>query len=337
MRPQKISGLSVLLLLGLALAGCAKRAPAPTPGSPPAPFKLTVQLDWVAEPEHGAFYTAEALGYFQAEGLDVTLLQGGPNVYVQAKVATGQVQLGQGDSTNSMLAIQAGAPLVNIAAIFQHDPSVLMMQVACPVNTWKDLGGRSIMARPEWAFLPYLRKKYGITFQVIPQNFDLGRLATDPNFIQQGYYIAEPFFLREKGIQLKFLHVWDTGFDAYSTLLTSRKFAAAHPAQLRAFLRALHRGWQTYLEKDGGPAHAIMLRINPKVSREYLDWSRQQIIDAHLAKDRAGDYLAIAPARFQREIGQLEDLGILTPGAVTVAQAMDGSFLTSPAGPPGSP
>jgi NitT/TauT family transport system substrate-binding protein len=328
--------LGLALALG-ALAGCAKQAPAPAPGSPPAPFKLTVQLDWVAEPEHGAFYTAEALGYFKAEGLDVTLLQGGPNAYVQAKVATGQVQLGQGDSTNSMLAIQAGAPLVNVAAIFQHDPSVLMMQVACPVNTWKDLNGRSIMARPEWAFLPYLRQKYGIKFQVIPQNFDLGRLATDPTFIQQGYYIAEPFFLQEKGIKLKFLHVSDTGFDAYSTLLTSRKFAAAHPAELRAFLRALHRGWQYYLEKDGGPAHAIMLRINPKVSREYLDWSRQQIIDAHLAKDTRGDYLAIAPARFQREIGQLEALGILTQGAVTVEKAMDGSFLTSPAGPPGLP
>ncbi|HVW20103.1 MAG TPA: ABC transporter substrate-binding protein [Opitutaceae bacterium] len=292
-----------------------------------APPKLTVQLDWVAEPEHGAFYTAEALGYFKQEGLDVTLLQGGPNTYVQAKVATGQVQLGQDDSTNSLLAIQAGAPLVNVAAIFQHDPSVLMMQERNPVSDWKDLEGKTIMARPEWAFLPYLRDKYRLQFKVIPQNFDLGRLAVDPRFIQQGYYIAEPYFLEQKGIHLKFLKCWDSGFDAYTTLITSRKFAQAHGGELRAFLRALQRGWKTYLEGDPGPAHAIMLKINPKVTAGYLDWSRRQIIRANLARDEEGRYLTLAARRFRREISQLEQLKILQPGKVTVEAAMDASFL----------
>src|SRR5690606_29990465 len=32
------------------------------------PFKITVQLDWVAEPEHGGFYQAQARGYFREEG-----------------------------------------------------------------------------------------------------------------------------------------------------------------------------------------------------------------------------------------------------------------------------
>lgn len=291
------------------------------------PFKLTVQLDWVAEPEHGAFYTAQAMGYFKQEGLDVTLLQGGPNSYVQVKVATGQVQLGQDDSTNALLAIQAGAPLLNVAAIFQHDPSVLMMQVANPVRTWGDLQGRTIMARPEWAFLPYIRRKYHIQFRVIPQNFALGRLAVDPNFIQQGYYIAEPYFLARQGIRLKFLYCWDSGFDAYTTVITNRSFAREHGDQLRAFLRALHRGWKYYLEIDPKPAHAIMLRINPKVTADYLDWSRRQILDAHLARNPEADYLQISPERFQREIDQLEDLGILPKGSVTVPEAMDASFL----------
>jgi NitT/TauT family transport system substrate-binding protein len=308
-----------------ALLRAAARGAAPAARS--APPHLTVQLDWVAEPEHGAFYTAEALGYFREEGLDVTLLQGGPNSYVQAKVATGQVQLGQDDSTNALLAIQAGAPLVNIAAIFQHDPSVLMMQTACPVSDWKDLEGRTVMARPEWAFLPYLREKYHVQFKVIPQNFDLGRLAVDPQFIQQGFYIAEPYFLETRGIRLKFLKCWDSGFDAYTTVITNRKFAQAHGDELRAFLRALRRGWQTYLEGDPAPAHAIMLKINPKVTADYLTWSRQQIIAAHLARDERGAYITITPERFRREISQLEDLQILPAGSVTVAQAMDASFL----------
>src|SRR5580698_2727532 len=155
--PKPLLQLSgVLGATALAVTGCSRRAPETAVPASAAP--ILVQLDWVAEPEHGAFYTAEAMGYFRDEGLDVTLVQGGPNTYALPKTATNQVQLAQSDSTNVLMAIQAGAPLVNVASIFQHDPSVLMTQVSNPVNTWADLNGKSIMARPEWAFLPYLRK-----------------------------------------------------------------------------------------------------------------------------------------------------------------------------------
>jgi len=318
----------LLAAAALLLPACSRKAPAP-PGAP-ALFPITVQLDWVAEPEHGAFYTAQALGYFRDEGLDVTLLQGGVNAYALEKVGAGQVQIGQSDSTNTMLAIQAGAPLLNVAAIFQHDPSVLMMQVANPVNTWADLQGRTIMARPEWAFLPFLRQKYGLEFQVIPQNFDLGRLAVDPDFIQQGYYIAEPYQLAAKGVRLKFLYAWDSGFDAYTSVITNRAFASEHGDRLRAFLRALRRGYAYYIERDPGPAHDIMLRINQKATRGYIEWSRQQIIRAKLARNETADYLQITPERFSRQIAQLEGLGILPKGSLKVGDVMDASFLPPP-------
>lgn len=308
----------------LALLGaCSKRQPAQSARL----FPITVQLDWVAEPEHGAFYEAQALGYFRAEGLNVRLVQGGANAYVIPRVGSGAAQIGQSDSTNALVAIQDGVPIVNVASLFQHDPSVLMMQAANPVRTWTDLNGRTIMARPEWAFLGYLRNKYHIAFRVIPQNFGLGRLATDPDFIQQGYYIAEPYRLARRGIRLKFLFAWDTGFDSYTTLIANQAFAHDHPAELRAFLRALRRGYAAYIEGDPAPAHRIMLRINPQATPDYLAWSRQQIIDAHLAREPGGNYLDISPERYAREIRQLEDLHVLRRGSVTVARAMDASFL----------
>ncbi len=55
----------VLAVLAALQTGCSRPAPAAAAGSPAVPFKLAVQLDWVAEPEHGAFYTAEALERFK--------------------------------------------------------------------------------------------------------------------------------------------------------------------------------------------------------------------------------------------------------------------------------
>ena len=166
--------------------------------------------------------------------------------------------------------------------------------------------------------------------QVLAQNFNFARLAVDPNFIQQGYYTADPYYVVRQGVKLKYLYCWDTGFDSYATIVTNRTFAREHGPALRAFLRALHHGWQHYLEQDPGPAHAIMLRINPKVTPDYLAWSRGQIIAAHLARTADADYLTITPARYLRQISQLEDLGVLPPHSLRPEDVMDASFLPSP-------
>lgn len=316
--------LATLLLMGCGDSTTADRTADTEDGEL---FPMVVQLDWVAEPEHGAFYTAQALGFFAEEGLEVDLWQGGPNAFSLNKVAVGQADVGQADSTNVLLAIEQGAPLLNVASMFQHDPSVLMMQVANPVETWEDLDGRTIMARPEWAFLPYLRNRYNIDFEIIPQNFDLGRLSSDPEFIQQGFYVAEPYFVEQKGVQLKYLYAWDAGFDAYTTLFTNRNFATDHPEKLRGFFRAVYRGYREYVEGDPGPAHAIMLEINPKVTPEYLAWSRRMIIDAELARRDGSDFLELSLERYQRQIDQLVELDIIEPGALTADKVATTAFL----------
>src|SRR5690242_20603093 len=77
-----------------------------------APFKITVQLDWIPEPEHGGLYQAQARGFFRDEGLDVTLIPGGPNAFVMPSVATGKADIGQADSTNTLLQQAEGLPVV---------------------------------------------------------------------------------------------------------------------------------------------------------------------------------------------------------------------------------
>src|SRR5437764_14030758 len=97
-----------------------------------APFKLSVQLDWVPEPEHGGFYQAQARGFFREEGLDVTLIPGGPNAFVMPSVATGKADIGQADSTNTLLQQAEGLPVVQFAAVFQDDPSGILVNADSP-------------------------------------------------------------------------------------------------------------------------------------------------------------------------------------------------------------
>ncbi len=308
--------------------GEAKQTNAPATTLP----RITVQLDWIPEPEHGGFYQAQARGFFREAGLDVVLLPGGPNAFALQKIATGQADIAQQDSTNVLLAIAEGLPVIHIGAVFQNDPSVLMLHADNPVTRFEDLNGKTIMARPEWAFLPYLRKKYGIEFKLIPQNFSVANFIGNRDFIQQGYYIAEPFHIIRGGAHPpKFLYAWDAGFDAYTVLAANRPWVEKNAPTARAFLAAYIRGWRDYLEGDPSAAHALMKQGNPNASDEFLAFSREQIIRERLVVGRdvsQGDLTGqVTESRFRTQIQQLEELGILPAGKVSVGQAVRTDLL----------
>jgi NitT/TauT family transport system substrate-binding protein len=330
------SFLATLLLIALA-AGCS-RPPASTSatdaptGSGPL-TKIVVQLDWVPEPEHGGLFQAQATGRFTAAGLDVELIPGGPNAFVMQKLATAQAHVGQADSTNTLRAIAEGLPVIHIGAVFQNDPSVLMLHADNPVDSFEALNGKTIMARPEWALLSYLRNKYGIDFNIIPQNFSVANFIADQSFIQQGFYIAEPFHILSGGAQPpKFLYAWDAGFDAYTALVANQPWARANAPALRAFMAATIEGWRDYLEGDPTPAHELMKQLHPSNTDAFLAYSRQMIIDEKLVIGRGPDggnhqIGRVSRERFATQISQLETLNILPPGKLTVDRVVTLDYL----------
>ncbi len=322
-------------LLGLSLAACARKDPAaPTvaANATPALTPITVQLDWVPEPEHGGLFQAQARGWFREAGLDVTLMPGGANALVNQRVATGQAQLGQGESVTTLLDVHKGLPLLQIAAVFQNDPSVFLLHADNPIRDFKDLAGRKIMARPGWIFLDYLRQKYAIDFTIIPFNFSVSNFIADKEFIQQGYYIAEPYFITQGGAPApKYLYAWDAGYDSYAVLIANPDWAKQNPAALRAFLDAYIRGWRDYLEGDPTPAHSAMKQANPNNTDAFLAFSRQMIIDEKLVIGRdATDTTRIGrldPARYARQLKIVEDLKLIPPGALKVSDVMTTEYL----------
>jgi len=298
-----------------------------------APFKITVQLDWVAEPEHGGFYQAEARGYFRAEGLDVTLIPGGTGAHVMASVATGKADIAQADNVATFQQQAEGLPFVQFAAVFQDDPSGILVHADSSVRKFQDLNGKTIIARPEWPFLQYLKKRYNVKVNTVAQSFSVAAFLGNKEALQQGYFIAEPYHIVNGGGKMpRFLSTWDAGFRAYAVLITNRKFAREHPEELRAFTRAYIRGWRDYLEGDPKPAHDAMKKANANNTDEFMKFSRQMIIDEKLVTGRDADggpqkIGRLDSARFTKLIAQLEEVGILPKGKVTAASTMTTEFL----------
>jgi NitT/TauT family transport system substrate-binding protein len=297
------------------------------------PARITVQLDWVPEPEHGGFYQAQAKGYFRDEGLEVVLIPGGPGAHVVPAVATGKADVGQADDISTLLQQAEGLPLVQFAAVFQDDPSGILVHADSPVRRFEDLQGKTIIARPGWPFLEFLKRKYGLTVNVVAQNFSSAAFLGNKEALQQGYYIAEPFHITQAGGKMpRFLSTWDAGFRGYAVLITNRRFARERPADLRAFTRAYIRGWRDYLEGDPAAAHAALKQANAQNTDAFMDFSRRMILQEKLVTGRDADggpakVGRLDPARYAAQIAKLEELGLLKPGKVNAAAALTTEFL----------
>jgi len=107
---------SLIIVLALALAGCAVQSETPTLQD------VTLMLDWVPNTNHTGIYVAQANGYFEDAGLSVTIIEPG-EVYAEHAVAAEAADFGVSFQEQVTLARADEVPIVSIAAIIQHNSS----------------------------------------------------------------------------------------------------------------------------------------------------------------------------------------------------------------------
>jgi NitT/TauT family transport system substrate-binding protein len=98
-------------------AGCSA-----APGASAGPTKVRLQLQWVPQAQFAGEIAALKEGYYSAEGIDVTFLDGGPNVAnITVGCATDGPEFTLGWVPKALVAVESGnCDLVSIAQIFQR-------------------------------------------------------------------------------------------------------------------------------------------------------------------------------------------------------------------------
>jgi NitT/TauT family transport system substrate-binding protein len=215
---------------------------------------------------------------------------------------------------------KGGLPLVLIAAEMQRDPQGILVHESSSVRSLQDLDGRVVMATPSAAWIPYVKARYGIEFELIPLNFGLGAFLADPAFIQQCLVTNEPYLARAKGARVRALMVADSGYDPYRVLAARRGFLQAEPEAAAAFVAVSIRGWEDFLFGDPTPALDEIGRRNGTLPRDQLLWSRSEVIRLALVtgKPERGERIGLLKRkRLQEELKRLADLGLI-PGTLQV-------------------
>jgi NitT/TauT family transport system substrate-binding protein len=241
--------------------------------------KVSFATNWVAQGEHGGFYQALADGTYKKYGLDVTIVPGGPNVNNRILLPVGKIDFFMSANTlQSFDAVEQNVPVVPVAAIFQKEPQVLIAHPGQGIEKFEDLKQLTLFISKEGvaSYFQWLKADYGFDEKrVRPYTFNPQPFLADKRSAMQGYITSEPFAIeKQAGFKPKLFLLADQGFDAYSTLIeTRRDLVAKRPDLVQRFVDASIVGWSNYLHGDNRAANALIRKQNPEMPEDLLAYS----------------------------------------------------------------
>lgn len=296
--------------------------------------------NWLAQGGHGGYYQALADGTYAKYGLDVKILQGGPQVNNRPMLPAGKLDfLMAGNLLVTFDSVKSGIPIKVIAAPFQKDPQILMAHKGS-YKSFADLANAPyvlIAKDAQFSFWLWLKAKYGFRDeQVRPYGFNLSAFLLDKKAVQQGFATSEPLFAKAQGADPEVYLLADQGWDGYSsTVETTTKLIQENPDLVQRFVDATTIGWYNYLYGDNTAGNAAIIAANPEESLDSLKKELEQIkalgiVDSGEAKKVGIN--ALTPARVKSFYELAVSSGIIDKGALDIDQVADYRFVNKGVG-----
>ena len=126
------------------LVGGAALALTLAAGQAMANDSVKLQLQWVTQAQFAGYYVALDKGYYSDEGLDVTILPGGPDIAPPQVLAGGGADAMLNWMPSALAAREQGAPVVNIAQPFVRSGMMLTCLAESGITSPADFPGRTL-------------------------------------------------------------------------------------------------------------------------------------------------------------------------------------------------
>ncbi len=286
-----------------------------TTGAALAADELTLQLKWVTQAQFAGYYVALDKGLYEEEGLDVTIMPGGPDI------APVQVLMGGGADVMvdwmpaALAAREQGAPVVNIAQPFKSSGMMLTCLKESGVESPEDFPGKTLgvwFFGNEYPFLSWM-STLGISTEggdgvtVLKQGFNV-----DPLLQKQAACIStmtynEYWQVIDAGISPDDLITFKYEDQGVATLedglyvLEENLADEAFKDKMVRFVRASMAGWK-WAEEN--PEEAAMIVLDNDETGAQTE-AHQVRMMGEIAKLTAGSDGALDPADYDRTVATL--------------------------------
>jgi NitT/TauT family transport system substrate-binding protein len=249
---------AALLILGIVLAVAACE---PTSASVLTP--VAVQLNWTHSNSFAGYYAADKNGYYAAEGLAVTFLEGKADMDYIAPVLAGQAQFGTVTADVLILARAEGKPVRTVAVVYRRSPVVFFALTSTGITRPQDLVGKKIRVTTNLA--PTLRAmmaRVGISpdqYTEVTLASDLALFASGQVPVWGSYLNVFATEVKQAGYKINILYPDDYGVHFFgNSIYTRDDYVAQNPDVVRRFLRATLKGWTFAVENPNAVGEMVV-------------------------------------------------------------------------------
>ena len=277
---------------------------------------VTLQLKWVTQAQFAGYYVAKDMGFYEEEGLNVTIKAGGPDI------APVQVLVGGGADVvidwmpSALAAREKGVPLVNIAQPFKSSGMMLTCRADSGISSPADFPGHTLgvwFFGNEYPFLSWM-SQLGIPttggadgVEVLKQGFNV-----DPILQKQAACVStmtynEYWQIIDAGLSADDLVTFKYEDEGVATLedglyvLEDRLNDAEFSDEMVRFVRASMKGWK-WAEENPDAAADIVLENDETGAQTEMHQRRMM---GEVAKLTAGSNGALDEADYQRTVDTL--------------------------------
>ncbi|MDY7104977.1 MAG: ABC transporter substrate-binding protein [Actinomycetota bacterium] len=222
--------------------------------------ELSLQLQWFAQSQFAGYYAALEEGFYEDEGLDVEILEGGVDIVPQQVLGSGQAELAIAWVPKALASREEGLDIIDVGQIFQRSGTLQVSWADDEITEPADLEGTVV---GNWGFGNEFELLAGIRsagldpesdVELVQQNFDMQAL------INREIDAAQAMIYNEYGIllesedpdtgelfqpeQFNVIDWNDVGTAMLQDAIWARSdWPAENGETLEAFLTATLRGW----------------------------------------------------------------------------------------------
>lgn len=288
-----VAVLAMVLAAALAACGSSDDDKGDTSGSGKlTPVKL--QLQWVAQAQFAGYYAAVAQGFYKDEGLDVQIVEGGPDIVPIDALTAGDVDFAISWVPKVLGSIEAGAKVTDVAQIFERSATTQISFKDKGITSPADFKGKKIGSwgyGNEWELFAGMQKD-GLTVKdisLVQQAFDMnGFLAGDIDAAQAMTYNEYAQVLETKNPKTGKLYTADDlnvinwndvgtamlqdAIWAPTDKLSDSKFADTTVA----FIKGSIKGW-AYVRDHPEEAAQIVTSAGSKLGQSHQLWMTNEV------------------------------------------------------------
>lgn len=277
---------------------------------------LTLQLKWVTQAQFGGYYVALDKGFYEEEGLNVTIKPGGPDIAPTQVLAGGGADVTVEWMPAALAAREKGLPMVNIAQPFKSSGMMLTCRKDAGISGTDDFAGKTLgvwFFGNEFPFLSWMSKlglgteggDAGVT--VLKQGFNVDPLLQKQAACVSTMTYNEYWQVIDAGLTPDDLMVFkyeDQGVATLEDGLYVLEDTLADPAmedKLVRFVRASMKGWK-YAEMNPDEAADIVLENDASGAQTE---EHQQRMMREISKLTSGSNGALVEADYERTVQSL--------------------------------